>query len=123
MGHLLGAHYSNWIPLNWREWFPFRPVQTMVDEMARMGGIARTKARSKTQLRKWGKEGGRPVSLNRKSLAQLETLLHQGKSQVALLRLPFQKAFPAPEGLSQRSANPWRRPSWWSSGEGCQTGQ
>ena len=53
-----------------------------VVEMARMGGLARAKAYSKTQLRKWGKEGGRPASLDRKALARLEALLHQGKSQV-----------------------------------------
>jgi len=52
-----------------------------VTEMARMGGIARAKAHSKAQLRKWGKEGGRPVSLNRKALARLEALLHREKSQ------------------------------------------
>lgn len=53
-----------------------------VAEMARMGGLARAQAYSKTQLRKWGKEGGRPVSLDRKALARLEALLHRGKSQV-----------------------------------------
>ena len=53
-----------------------------VVEMASMGGLARAKAHSKTQLRKWGKEGGRPVSLDRKALAQLGALLRQGKSQV-----------------------------------------
>src|ERR1039458_8990519 len=52
-----------------------------VIEMASMGGIARAKAHSKTQLRKWGKEGGRPLSLDRKALAQLEALLHRGMSQ------------------------------------------
>jgi hypothetical protein len=52
-----------------------------VAEMARMGGLARAKAHSKVQLRKWGKEGGRPVSLDAKALAQLEALLHRGKSQ------------------------------------------
>jgi len=53
-----------------------------VAEMARMGGLARAKAHSKAQLRKWGKEGGGPVSLVRKALARLEALLHRGKSQV-----------------------------------------
>jgi DNA invertase Pin-like site-specific DNA recombinase len=52
-----------------------------VAEMARMGGLARAKAHSKAQLRKWGEEGGRPVSLDRKAMARLEALLHQGKSQ------------------------------------------
>jgi hypothetical protein len=53
-----------------------------VVEMARMGGLARAKAFSKTQLRKWGKEGGRPASLDRKTVARLEVLLRRGKSQV-----------------------------------------
>ena len=52
-----------------------------VAEMARMEGLARAKAHSKAQLRKWGKEGGRPVSMDRKALARLEALLRQGKSQ------------------------------------------
>ena len=52
-----------------------------VAAMARMGGLARAKAHSKTQLRKWGKEGGRPVSLDRKAMAQLAALLRKGKSQ------------------------------------------
>ena len=52
-----------------------------VVEMASIGGIARAQAHSKTQLREWGKEGGRPASLDRKALARLEALLHQGKSQ------------------------------------------
>ena len=43
--------------------------------------IARAKAHSMAQPRKWGKEGGRPASLDRKDLARLEALLHQGKSQ------------------------------------------
>jgi hypothetical protein len=52
-----------------------------VAEMARMGGLARAKAYSKAQLRVWGKQGGRPVSLDRKALARLEALLSRGKSQ------------------------------------------
>jgi len=52
-----------------------------VAEMARMGGQARAKAHSKTQLRKWGKEGGRPPSLDGKALARLRALLRAGKSQ------------------------------------------
>ena len=55
--------------------------QMTVAEMARMGGLARAKGYSKTQLRKWCKEGGRPASLDRKDLARLEALLHRGKSQ------------------------------------------
>ena len=52
-----------------------------VAEMARMGGLARAKGYSKTQLKKWGKKGGRPASLDRKALSRLKTLLAQKKSQ------------------------------------------
>ena len=52
-----------------------------VREMARMGGIARAKAHGKAQLRKWGKEGGRPASLDGKALSRLRGLLRAGKSQ------------------------------------------
>jgi DNA invertase Pin-like site-specific DNA recombinase len=52
-----------------------------VREMASRGGRARAKAHSKAQLRKWGKEGGRPVSLDRKALARVQRLLSAGKSQ------------------------------------------
>jgi hypothetical protein len=52
-----------------------------VAEMARMGGIARAKARTKAELRAWGKEGGRPASLDGKAIARLRGLLGAGKSQ------------------------------------------
>jgi hypothetical protein len=52
-----------------------------VAEMARMGELARAKAHSKAQLREWGKQGGRPVSMDRNALARLEALLRKGKSQ------------------------------------------
>jgi hypothetical protein len=52
-----------------------------VREMASMGGRARAKAHSKAQLRAWGKQGGRPASLDGKTLAQLRGLLRAGKSQ------------------------------------------
>jgi hypothetical protein len=58
-----------------------------VREMARMGGVARAKAHSKAQLRKWRKEGGRPVSLDRESLTRLEALLHRGRSQAECARM------------------------------------
>jgi DNA invertase Pin-like site-specific DNA recombinase len=58
-----------------------------VAEMARMGGLARAKGYSKAQLRKWGKEGGRPVSLDRKAQARLDALVHQGKSQAECAKL------------------------------------
>ena len=56
--------------------------QMTVAEMARLGGLARARAYSKAQLRAWGKQGGRPGTLDRQDLARLEALLHQGKSQV-----------------------------------------
>lgn len=62
-------------------WLGIAEKPMTVAEMARMGGIARAKAHSKAQLRKWGKEGGRPVSLDRTALARLEALLRRGKSQ------------------------------------------
>ena len=52
-----------------------------VAEMARMGGLARAKAYSKARLRAWGKQGGRPASLDGKALARLRGLLRAGKSQ------------------------------------------
>ena len=52
-----------------------------VTEMARMGGIARAEAHSKAELRKWGRRGGRPMSLDRKAVARLQKLLNAGKSQ------------------------------------------
>jgi len=52
-----------------------------VREMASMGGRARAKARTKAEIRAWGKQGGRPVVLFGKALRQLEALLRRGKSQ------------------------------------------
>ena len=52
-----------------------------VREMASMGGRARANTYPKAQLRTWGKQGGRPVSLDRKTLARLGALLRRGKSQ------------------------------------------
>jgi hypothetical protein len=52
-----------------------------VTEMARMGGIARAKAHSKADIRKWGMMGGRPGKLDRKARARLRKLLASGKSQ------------------------------------------
>jgi hypothetical protein len=52
-----------------------------------MGGVARAKGYSKAHLRKWGREGGRPVSLDRRTLARLEALLHRGKSQAECARM------------------------------------
>ena len=39
--------------------------------MARMGGLARAKAYSKAELRKWGERGGRPAKLDQKSILKL----------------------------------------------------
>jgi len=52
-----------------------------LNEMARMGGIARAKAHSKAEIRAWGRQGGRPGKLDRKAVARLSKLLASGKSQ------------------------------------------
>jgi hypothetical protein len=39
------------------------------------------RSRTKVEISSLGKQGGRPTSLDRKALARLETLLHQGKCQ------------------------------------------
>ena len=52
-----------------------------VREMARMGGLARAKAYSKAQLRAWGRQGGRPTTLDRKARARLQRLLASRRSQ------------------------------------------
>jgi hypothetical protein len=58
-----------------------------VAEMARMAGLARAKAYSKSQLRAWGKQGGRPASLDGKAVARLRMLLRAGKSQAECARM------------------------------------
>ena len=58
-----------------------------VREMASMGGRARAKAHSRAEIRRWGKRGGRPVSLDRMALARLEALLCRGKSQAECARM------------------------------------
>jgi DNA invertase Pin-like site-specific DNA recombinase len=52
-----------------------------VKEMARMGGLARAKAYNKTQIRAWGKLGGRAPKMDEAALAKLRALLKSGKSQ------------------------------------------
>ena len=52
-----------------------------VVEMASMGGLARAKDYSTTQLRTWGRRGGRPASFDEKALARLRGLLRAGESQ------------------------------------------
>ncbi len=58
-----------------------------VTEMARMGGIARSRAHTKAELRAWGKEGGRPRKLDGKALISLEKMLAEGKSQAECARI------------------------------------
>jgi len=58
-----------------------------VTEMARMGGRARAERHSKAEIRRWGRQGGRPSKLDRKTLARLERLLAAGKSQAECARL------------------------------------
>jgi hypothetical protein len=62
-------------------------------------GLARAKAHSKAQLMKWGKEGERPVSLDTKAVARLESLLHRSKSQ---RNAPRSSGYP-----STPSGEPW----------------
>ena len=50
-------------------------------------GLARAKAHSKAQLRKWGKEGGRPAKLDQKALSRLRQLLAGGKSQAECAKI------------------------------------
>src|ERR1019366_2197821 len=56
-----------------------KPIKVV--EMASMGGLARALGPSKTQLRKWGKEGGRPPVLDQAAFPRLRKLLAKGKSQ------------------------------------------
>jgi hypothetical protein len=58
-----------------------------VTEMARMGGLARSEKYAKRQIQAWGKQGGRPVKLDRTALARLERLLAAGKSQAECAKL------------------------------------
>jgi len=58
-----------------------------VNEMARMGGVARAKVHSKAELRKWGTRGGRPARLGGKAVARLMRMLAQGRSQAECARV------------------------------------
>jgi hypothetical protein len=49
-----------------------KPMTRVV--MASMWGLARAKGYSKTQLRTWGRRGGRPASFDGKALAGLRKL-------------------------------------------------
>jgi len=60
---------------------PLSEKPMTVTEMARMGGIARAKAHSKAELRKWGRRGGHPAKLGGKGLGRLKRLLATGGSQ------------------------------------------
>ena len=50
-------------------------------EMARIGGVARAKAHSKAELRKWGKRGGRPGTWTGRGSQRLKRLLATGTTQ------------------------------------------
>lgn len=60
--------------------------QMTVTEMARLGGLARAQAYSKAQIRAWGRQGGRPASLDGKAVARVQKLLRAGKSQADCAR-------------------------------------
>ena len=56
-----------------------------VAEMARMGGLARAKAHSKAELRKWAKQGGRrPYKLVGDTVRRLRAMLAAGKSHAEI---------------------------------------
>jgi len=50
-----------------------------VAEIARMGGVARSKAHRKAELRKWGKQDSRPARLDRSAESRLTKMLADGK--------------------------------------------
>ena len=56
-------------------------------EMARMGGRARAERHSKAEIRRWGKQGGRPARLEPRALSRLARMLAQGKSQAECARV------------------------------------
>jgi hypothetical protein len=58
-----------------------------VKEMARMGGLARARAFSKAEIRKWGRMGGRPSKLGARGISRLKTLLESGKSHEKAAKL------------------------------------
>jgi len=53
-----------------------------------MGGLARAKAYSKAELRKWGERGGRPAKLDRNGILKLKRLLQAGHSKAECARAP-----------------------------------
>lgn len=50
-------------------------------EMGKRGSAVRAQRYSRQQIRKWGKLGGRPATLNRRAIGRLMKLLGAGKSQ------------------------------------------
>jgi hypothetical protein len=58
-----------------------------VTEMARIGGRARAERHSKAEIRRWGKQGGRPARLGARALSRLARMLAQGKSQAECARV------------------------------------
>ena|SRR2546422_741798 len=55
--------------------------QMTIAEMARMGGRARAERHSKAEIRRWGKQGGRPARLDPRAVSRLARMLAQGGSQ------------------------------------------
>jgi hypothetical protein len=66
---------------NNQSWLRRMAKELTVREMASMGGRSRAKAHSKTELRAWGKQGGRPTSFDEKAVARLRRLVDYGKSR------------------------------------------
>ncbi len=55
-------------------------------EMGKRGGTTRAQRYSKEQIRKWGKLGGRPATLDRRAIGRLMKLLAAGQSQAECAR-------------------------------------
>jgi len=51
-------------------------------EMGHKGGKARAERFSKRQIAEWGKQGGRPTSVDADAVLRLRELLAKGRSQV-----------------------------------------
>jgi len=56
-------------------------VRKYLAELGARGGKARARRHARTQLRAWGRLGGRTPRLDAKALARLRQLLAKGKSQ------------------------------------------
>ncbi len=56
-------------------------------EMGKRGGATRAQRYSKEQIKKWGRLGGRPATLDRRAIGRLMKLLAAGKGQAECAKL------------------------------------